>query len=588
MLKTDWCFAVVICLCLALPCTGAAAQSVEREVRRAVDAAKRSNPGLIVRVDPITGLPTSIKGLSPGATPSVSLGASRTDQPSEADVKTAVETFFVSSQLSAAFPTKNVQSKVEALRVRNDPDVPGQSIVHVEQRVNGVPVFGSSGKVVVSPSLAVTQLTASFSSVAIDSTTPTVTEPQAVETARARLRQLLDARSGDRSLNKIRTELDSAPAHAELVVYDPALMRNRGSTSGTTRLSWLVSIDTFRLFVDAGNREVLFYYRDHPTGVLRQVFDLASATRFPGRKIIDEATNERIEPVPVDADQAFLNAAAVFDFYLKVLGRGGISEKQATASPLESYVRYGDIANAYWCKAPGAYCPKANVMVYGPNFAVALDVVGHEMTHGIISEEADLIYADEPGAVNESLADLFGTLIDFYANNGNGNWVLGVKLPGFSSTSPLRSMANPHLIDADGHSLFDKTQTYSPTNRGQPDHYSEYVKRDDPLCDSTSDYFIGCAHFNSGILNKFAFLISEGGVHREVTVNGIGRSKLARIAYRALTTQLNASSGLVQAADAFEQACGDLAGAGAAGMQISDCDQVRAARLATGLAGASS
>ena len=60
-------------------------------------------------------------------------------------------------------------------------------------------------------------------------------------------------------------------------------------------------------------------------------------------------------------------------------------------------------------------CPKANVMVYGPGFAGALDVVGHEVTHGIIAHEADLVYADESGAVNEALADIFGTLIEFQA-----------------------------------------------------------------------------------------------------------------------------------------------------------------------------
>ena len=222
-------------------------------------------------------------------------------------------------------------------------------------------------------------------------------------------------------------------------------------------------------------------------------------------------------------------------------------------------------------------------MVFGPSFASSIDVVGHEMTHGVITREADLIYADEPGAVNEALADLFGTLIEFDANNGNGNWVIGEGLPGFTLTTPLRSMANPHLIDGDGNSMFNKSQPYSATNHGQPDHFSEYLSRDSGLCKSTNDYFTGCVHFNSGIFNKFAYLVSEGGRHYDFVVNGIGRVKLGRIAYRALTTQLHTNSGLKDAADGFAQACRDLTTLSPPPVDNADCDQLDTARKATGL-----
>ena len=152
----------------------------------------------------------------------------------------------------------------------------------------------------------------------------------------------------------------------------------------------------------------------------------------------------------------------------------------------------------------------------------------------------------------------------------------------------MRSLADPHLKGQGTATLFNRGQAYSPaTNRGQPDHYDEYVKRADPLCDTTWDYLNGCVHFNSGVLNKFAFLISEGGRHREVTVTGLGRLKLARIAYRALTTKLNATSGLAQAAEAFVAACSDLASAGVVGIGTQDCVQVENATQAVGLAAGS-
>jgi thermolysin len=90
-------------------------------------------------------------------------------------------------------------------------------------------------------------------------------------------------------------------------------------------------------------------------------------------------------------------------------------------------------------------------------------------------------------------------------------------------------------------------------------------------------------HFNSGILNKFAYLVSEGGTHRGVTVTGIGRKKLARITYRAMTVGLNQSSTLAHAANAFVESCFELAGAEIAGVIPANCEQVLASQQAVGL-----
>ena len=101
-----------------------------------------------------------------------------------------------------------------------------------------------------------------------------------------------------------------------------------------------------------------------------------------------------------------------------------------------------------------------------------------------------------------------------------------------------------------------------------------------PICALTTDAENGCVHINSGILNKFAYLVSEGGPG----ITGLGHDKLARIAYRALTTKLNTSSGLQAAANAFYLACTDLAGASVGGITANDCNQVTAAQQAVGLA----
>lgn len=563
----------------------ASAQDVRAEVTRAVDDIRKTNQSVAVQIDGNTGLPTSIKGLTPRPDPSIALTATRslTGEPSEDDVRRAVEAFMATSQIRSAFPQGNAQERKVVTQVRRDPDIKGQSVAHVTQRLNGIPVFGSSAKYVVNPALAVTDLTASYSTVAISSTTPSITADEATEVARAHVRDLLSKRARDPGLDRLFASLDSIQPKSELTIFDPALLRTRAATPGPLRLTWLVSVDSLRVFVDAENRNVVFFYRDHPSIMVRRVYDLSSNNVFPGQKVLDEETNERVDLVPVDAMRAFQNTGFVRDFFYIVLGRSGLEAPGTKANmPLESYVRYSSEQNARWCKTQSVNCPKANVMVYGPGFAGALDVVGHEVTHGIIAHEADLVYADESGAVNEALADIFGTLIEFQARDGAGNWAIGETLPGYSEASPMRSMAEPHLKGQGSASLFNKAMPFSVTNRGQPDHYSEYVARTDSLCDTTWDYLNGCVHFNSGVLNKLAYLIAEGGEHKGQTVAGIGRQKLARIAYRTLTTKLNATSGLVHAADSLVAACTDLVGA-AAGVTAQDCVQVDNARRAVGL-----
>jgi Zn-dependent metalloprotease len=168
-------------------------------------------------------------------------------------------------------------------------------------------------------------------------------------------------------------------------------------------------------------------------------------------------------------------------------------------------------------------------------------------------------------------------------NGDSGNWLIGERAPGFSITSPLRSMSDPNLRGENGKSMFDKTARFSIANRGQPDNYADLLTTDDEQCASTAYQDNGCVHFNSGILNKFAYLIAEGGEHRGVSVKGIGRTKLARIAYRAMTVGLNQSSLLLEAANAFVDSCLELANAKLGAITPDDCQQVMGARNAVGL-----
>lgn len=561
------------------------AQSREAETRTVLERAARDYPALKFDIDRSTGLPSRMTGLAAGGTVGGSLGASRAPTPDEA--RAAAEAFFSTGALSAAFETKGVRSEYKSTRARRDPDIPGQTVVQIEQRVGGVPVFGSTARVVVSPTLAVTQLNANLSAVEIASTTPKIDAGRAIASARERLKKELSdpARSADPASRRLLDRADSIVGRADLVVFDPALLRRRGVAVSPARLSYLVALDTFRVFVDAETGEALYLYRDQPSTMQRRIFDLGRGRVFPGKKAVDEATGERVDPLSEDARLAFDNSGRVHAYFAQMFSRRGIKDVDGPAL-MEAYVQFGDLAGAYWCKSRSFDCPAPGVMVYGPQFARAIDVIGHEVTHGVITEEADLVYADEPGAVNEALADIFGVLIEFHARGGEGaaNWVLGEDLPGFSVTSPLRNLADPPMTDPNGGSLFNRDKGYSfETNRGQPDHYDQYVDREHEICRVTSDYYVGCVHINSGIFNKFAFLVAEGGRHRGTVVKGIGREKMGRIAYRALTTQITASSGLAQSAEGFVSACVEYVASGVPGFAEADCDQVRLAQKATGL-----
>ncbi len=566
--------------------------AVRDEVKSAIEALRTENPKLRVILNPATGLPSSMSGFTPKGDASGAGVARSMANPSDEDVRRIVEGFFASGGLASSatsasrtFATRNRLAVTKMTGHKKDPDFPERTIATVEQQVDGIPVFGSSGKLTLDQLGGVSKYSGTASQVAIEDTTPKLSEPDAIEAARQKLRELVKG-GRDTATLPLSPKVVTAPASAKLTVFDPAIVDKK--SKGATRLAYLVTIETFRLFVDSKTGEVFYYYRDQPSGMLRRIYDLNRSTTFPGTIVADEETRQVADVLNADSTTAFQNGGVVRDYFFMLFGRDGYDDNDGPAGPkggsiLESYVRYGSLSNAYWCPAPSYSCPKANVIVYGPGYGEAIDIAGHEMTHGIITHEKNLLYLNESGAVNESLSDIFGTLIEQYVKIPRANWVIGETLPGYSENTPMRSMSDPNLKDRDGKSMFNREVRFSMSNRGQPDRYADVLTPLDPLCGKTRMQDNGCVHFNSGILNKFAYLISEGGEHYGVKVTGIGRIKLARLAYRTMTAQLNQSSDLVEAAEGFMLSCLELADAGRGGLTNEDCDQVGAAQQAVGL-----
>ena len=151
-------------------------------------------------------------------------------------------------------------------------------------------------------------------------------------------------------------------------------------------------------------------------------------------------------------------------------------------------------------------------MVYGTGFAVADDVVAHELGHGVTQNTAGLIYWFQSGAINESMSDVIGELVDLADATGNDapevRWLLGEDL------SPRAGGVARDMAD--------------PTAFGQPDHTAS------TLYDFAPDYDDnGGVHTNSGVPNKTAYLVVDGtagepgGAFNGAAFPGIGPDKAA-------------------------------------------------------------
>ncbi|MET8453562.1 M4 family metallopeptidase [Streptomyces sp. NPDC005209] len=222
------------------------------------------------------------------------------------------------------------------------------------------------------------------------------------------------------------------------------------------------------------------------------------------------------------AVDAAYGAQVTWDFYKNTFGRSGIKDNGVAAY---SRVHYGSAyVNAFW--DDDCFC-----MTYGDGESnthplTSLDVAGHEMSHGVTSNTAGLEYSGESGGLNEATSDIFGTGVEFYANNASdpGDYLIGEKIDINGDGSPLRYMDKP---SKDG---------------GSADSWSSSVGNLD-------------VHYSSGVANHFFYLLSEGSGSKTIngvtynsptsngsTVTGIGRAKALQIWYKALTTYFTSTT----------------------------------------------
>ncbi len=448
-----------------------------------------------------------------------------------------------------ATPTRVARAYLEGARPaaardlvheRSDRLGAGHTVVRFREEHGGVPVIGGEAVVVVDDRARVVAASSEVLPDAPAGTTPV----------------LGAARARRAALESVARESGRAGLVAQggtLALFDPRLVSARGI--GRPALVWDVEVRRTapspvarRVLVDARSGAVALELDAHQTVLERRVCDAAStATKVPC------TTPVRVEGGPAsavaDVNAAYDFAGDTYDFFAG-LGRDGVDDQ---GMPIVSTVRY--------CPTPQT-CPYRNAywdgeqMVYGAGYA-ADDVVGHELTHGVTQYSSRLFYYAQSGAINESLSDIFGELIDL--GNGAGTdtpqvrWEIGEDIPGGGA---LRDMADP-------------TTFGDPDSTASPAYSADEAETDE-----------GGVHTNSNVGNKAAYLLTDGDTFNGTTVGGIGTAKAAKVFYAA-SQILRSGSDFRDFADALDQACGTLATSGE--VTTGDCDDVTAATTATAM-----
>jgi len=226
-----------------------------------------------------------------------------------------------------------------------------------------------------------------------------------------------------------------------------------------------------------------------------------------------------------------------YDYFLETFGRNSYDDEGGAIITYADWVEGDEINNAFWAGAYAAY-GAGDGEVYGSWGAI--DVVGHEISHGVTDHSAKLVYQGESGALNESFSDIFGATVEFYAEGRDkGDWLTGEDI--YKGIGSIRSMQNPKA-------------------RFDPDTYlGEY------WFNTRFSHDNGGVHTNSGVQNHWFYLLTEGGSGENddgisFQVTGIGLDDASSIAYRSLTNYLLPDSRYMDAASYSIQATEDLFG----------------------------
>jgi len=398
-----------------------------------------------------------------------------------------------------------------------------RSVVRLTQKINGVEAFAA--RVVVGLDSA-----GSLQSVASRlATTPASMSAKVSATAAATIARATIAVGSQANLTT------TSSSYVKRSVLDPTVL---GLSTGASRLTWRVGVTSTKslessgdVFVDAATGKVLLTIPWAKAALNRLVCD--RNTLSP--EFLDQALCSQFVPVSrtegglasgnLDVDTAYSQLGRASVFYQGKLGvdlTNTVGSSDAGLFGSGSAIKFLRASTRACITGETDVCPMDNAffagaqndfgqfiggaMFFGQGYAAGDDIVAHELTHGVTDATSELLYENESGAINESMSDVFGELVDQANDDGaadqaaDASWQLAEDLP----IGPIRSMSNPTL--------------YLGGIR-QPDKMSSpywYTGANDAKHDN------GGVHYNSGVGNKTAYLIGHGGTFNGVTVDGLG------------------------------------------------------------------
>lgn len=367
----------------------------------------------------------------------------------------------------------------------------------------------------------------------------------------------------------------SLTVHAnELVIFHTGLLQGQ---AGQPHLAYEIEIRGRNirefLFVDAVKGTVL----DGWTGVHSALDrELYTGTAVPGNLIWSEG-----DALPgilgLWENSAIVTAGESYHFFNNAFGRDSYDNNGATmVTVYDTTLFTGICPNAFWYLGETHYC-----------IGLATDdIVAHEWAHAYTEYTSNLIYAWQPGALNEAYSDIWGETVDLLNSTG--------LTPGDVGDDILRTDCNNSIRWKEGEDALivggPIRDMWDPTCNNDPGKVSDT----EYFCDSDDS---GGVHSNSGIPNHVYALLVDGGTYNGQTINALDFTKAAHIFWRAQETYLTPTSDFAVFGSAIQQSCQDLIGIDLEGLSLTatpaglsgeiitaaDCQQVAAAALATEL-----
>ncbi|WP_460515430.1 M4 family metallopeptidase [Flindersiella endophytica] len=433
------------------------------------------------------------------------------------------------------------------------------SAVKLQQKVGGLPVIGGDLVVAMDGDNALEAIVGEVAKGGLTKSKQSISKAKALLLAR---QYVADKAKVD--LSKLSGSV------AERAVYNPEIIGAPGANSN--REVYVVNIAasngevSYKVFVDKGFGTVTLAVNNHMEALSRKVCDTNNQHLAPEAQVCDGQANDYVRTEGQaasgieDADEVYDNLGKSAQWYASYANvdltklvsnpdeNGGAALRATTRVCAEELLAQCPEQNAHWDSS-------TQQMYYGEGFT-ALDVTGHEVSHGVTAATSNLLYAYQSGAINESLSDIFGELIDQASNpakrTGDQSWLIGEDIPG----GAIRSMSDPGQFD-------------------QPDKMTSDNWTSDPDFQDQ-----GGVHYNSGVGNKAAYLIAAGGDFNGYQVRGIGLAKSFKL-WWSVENLLSSGADYKNLFQVLPIACKKNVGRQGTYMTADDCAQVEKAIRAT-------